>query len=68
MYLVVYTYIVVYSCTLGVYFAPEPTIVCKCINIGTARPNKILTVMNLLASFSGGRFSCTRACDFLCVR
>ena len=33
-----------YSCTLDMYFVPEPTIVCQCINIGSATPNK----MNLL--------------------
>ena len=33
-----------YSCTLDMYFAPEPTIVCQCIIIGSARPNE----MNLL--------------------
>ena len=60
-------YLIVYSCTLDVYFAPEPTIVCECINIGSARPNKILTVMNLLASVNEGRYPCTRACDFLYV-
>ena len=49
------------------YFAPDPTIVSECINIGSARPNKILTVMNLLASVSESRYTCPRACDFLCV-
>ena len=36
--------LILYSCTLDMYFTPEPTIVCQCINIGSARPNK----MNLL--------------------
>ena len=53
-----------YSCTLDMYFAPEPTFVCQCIIIVSARPNE----MNLLGvsyrGWVGGRNSSPLSHDF----